>query len=148
MPTAITDYGQDYYLGCLFGRSFTPPTQYWVALSTQIPDPSTDGTMLGEPSTADGYARVNITNNGTVFGTPTGGVIANIVTISFGVVTTADWPVIKSYALCDAPTNGNVYLYGTLRVPRAPQVGHEVSFDPGLLAFFLGSLPPTIIPAA
>lgn len=150
MPSSVTDYGLDYYSGVLFGSSFAQPANYHLALLGDIPDPAANGTMLIEPDPLNGYGRVTIPNDGTVFGTPAGGVVANIVSIDFGIVTTADWPVIKAYALCDDPGVGlgNVYLYGTLRIPRAPSVGHQVSFDVGLLTFSVNPIHPTIVPSA
>lgn len=147
MASFITDYGQDYFAGLLLGASFTQPTNYWLALCTQVPSRSTDGTTLTEP-TGSNYARKQITNSGANFGTPSGGVVANVAQINFGVVATADWPVLYAYALCDAATAGNVYLFGTLRVPRAAPIGHQVTFDVGQLAFSVNSISPTIVPSA
>lgn len=147
MASYVTDYGQDYFAGMVYGASFTQPTHYWVALCTQVPSRSTDGTTLSEP-TGSNYARLQITNDGTIFGAPAGGVISNVTQLSFGVVATADWPVIYAYALCDAATAGNVYLFGTLRTPRAVPVGHEAAFDLGFLTFSVNSISPTIIPSA
>jgi len=142
----VTDYGQDYIAGMIFGVN-TKPTSYWLALCTQVPSRSTDGTTLSEP-TGSNYARLQLTNNATVFGAPSGGVVSNVAGINFPVVATADWPVIYAYALCDASTAGNVYLYGTLRVPRAVPIGHQASFDIGLLTFSINSISQTIIPSA
>lgn len=150
MPSSITDYGQDYFAGMIFGASHAQPLTYYMALLSDVPARSATGSTLLEPPTADGYSRLAIPNDGTHFGAPAGGVIANIATLDFGTVTNADWPVIRAYALCDDPGAGlgNVYLYGTLRVPRAPQVGHQVSFDIGLVTFSVNPISPTIVPSA
>ena len=145
MASYVTDYGQDYFAGMIFGNN-AKPTSYWVALCTQVPSRSTDGTTLLEP-TGSNYVRVQVTNNGSVFGAPAGGVISNIAAINFPVVATADWPVLYAYALCDAATLGNVYLFGTLRVPRAAPIGHQVSFDIGLITFSINSVSQTIVPS-
>jgi hypothetical protein len=146
MASYVTDYGQDYFAGMIFGTN-TKPASYYVALCTQVPSRSTDGTTLVEP-VGSNYARKLVANNGTIFGTPAGGVISNITAIDFGVVATADWPVLYAYAICDAATAGNVYLFGTLRVPRAAPIGHQVSFDIGLITFSINSISQTIIPSA
>lgn len=147
MASFVTDYGQDYYAGMIFGSSHAQPTHYWLALCTQVPSRSTDGTTLSEP-TGSNYARLQIANDGTIFGTPAGGVISNTAQINMGVVATADWPVIYAYALCDAATAGNVYLFGTVRTPRAVPIGHQVVFDIGLLTFSVNSISQTIVPSA
>lgn len=146
MASYVTDYGQDFLAGLIFGAN-TKPTSYWLALCTQVPSRSTTGSTLVEP-TGSNYTRQQVTNDGTFFGTPSGGVVANITAVNFGVVATADWPVIYAYAICDALTLGNVYLFGTLRVPRAAPIGHQVTFDVGLLTFSINSISQTIVPSA
>jgi hypothetical protein len=132
VPSDVSVYGQNYIVGLLFGRTPTaPPTTYYVAMMTQAPDVTNDGTQLSEPVGA-GYARISIPNDGTTWGAPAGGVVANINTVTWAAAT-ADWPTTSHYALCDAATGGNVYLFGTFRTPRKVSAGHQAVLYPGML---------------
>lgn len=147
MPSSITFYGQDYFAGMVFGATHAQPANYWIALCTQVPPRSATGATLLEPPSSSGYSRLEVPNTTAWWGQPAGGVVANINQIQWPVVTNADWPTLYAYALCDAPTGGNVYIYGTLRVPRAAPVGHQVSFDVGLITFSVNPISPTIVPS-
>lgn len=146
MTSQVTDYGRDFYLGCLFGAFNLVPASYWLALTRGAPDPSTDGTTLSvlEPPNTTGYARVLVTNNATMWGAPAGGVSASIAPITFPLAS-ADWGVIDHYALCDAQTAGNVYLTGTLQLPRYIGAGHLAQFDSGLLTVGIYSIHQPVI---
>jgi len=146
--SVVTDYGLNYISGSFFGAQYAVPTSFWVALVTDLPDPSADGTMLLEPPTANGYARVQATNDVTVWGAPSGGVVSNVVTIFFPAVSTADWPAISGYVFCDAATGGNVYLAGRLRIPQVASVGTRLRFDPGALVLSANQPTQAIIPAS
>lgn len=145
MPSNVSDYGADYIAGAFFGQQFALPTTYYLAMLTVIPDPANSGSQLTEPSTSNGYARLSITNTTAVWGTVAGGVVANTATLSFGVATTNDWGSIVGYALCDAATAGNVYLYGVLETPRYVAVGQTARFDPGLLTFSVTGVRQSIL---
>lgn len=154
MPSEISDYGKNYYAGMAFGgySATTPPypipATYWVAMLTAPATPDMDGTMISEPPTANNYGRVQIANDTTVWGAPAGGVVANIVPILFQVATINDWPTVMGYAFCDAQTGGNVYMTGTLRLPRVVSVGHLAKFDSGFLTVSVNRITQSIVPTA
>lgn len=145
----LTDYGSNYISQIVFGAQSTIPTSWWMALVTTLPDPSADGTMLSEPPTAYGYARVQVPNNSSNWGLATGGVVSNAATIYFPAVTgLIDWPAVSAYVFCDASTGGNIYLAGRLRTPMVATVGTRMRFDPGALILSVSPTSPAIIPSS
>lgn len=136
MPSNVTDYGENYFLGMLIGGYYSKPTSFYMALLTAAPIISDDGTTVSEPPSASGYARVNFNNDATFWASPSGGAITNTGTIAFPQAT-ADWPSVTHYAFMDALTGGNMYLYSTLQLPRVVQSGHLCKFDPGQLTMVM-----------
>ncbi len=94
----------------LYGASvWTPPVNIYIALSTTAPTPT--GGNVTEPSTADGYGRVAVANNGTNFGPvavePSSGyTIANLVAIAFNADVTATWGTPTYWVAYDGPVGG------------------------------------------
>lgn len=145
MASLVTDWGQDFFANAFLGKATTIPSTYYVALLTQTPDASVTGSALAEPPSADGYARVSVTNNATNFGPSSAGIVTNNIVISFGVATN-DWPLaVTDYAFCDASTNGNVYFSGSLRIPRMIYNGDLVSFGVGLLTVSISGITQIIV---
>ena len=135
MASNVTDFGENALVGALFGASTSVPASFYMALLTQAPQISDDGTLIYEP-TVGGYTRVSFNNTTAFWSSPSGGVVTNVGTISFPVAT-ADWPAVTHYALTSAVTGGNMYLYAPLQVPRIVQNGHLCKFDPGQLTISL-----------
>lgn len=116
----------NYDLDYNFGRtSFSPPTTWYLALSTTPID--TNGNGLTEPSASTGYSRVAVTNAKTSFSTATNGQLYNIVDISFP-ESTASQGTITHVALVDAQTGGNVRFYEALPTPRVVQPNTTLMF--------------------
>lgn len=131
MPAVLTFYGENYIADLLFGQAQPAPPNWYLALCTLPPDPSVDGTSISEPPTSAGYARVEVPNNAVYWGPASGGIVVNNQEIDFGMAT-ADWPsTITDYAFCDSLTGGNVYMTGSLRVPRVVFDGDKVTFGVG-----------------
>ena len=102
-------------MGNLFGTKTTPalPTQYWLGLSST--SPGVDGTGVSEPSGGtSGYARVQL----TTLSEPTYGTISNTGAVSFN-ESTAPWGTMTHYVIYDAPTSGNLLMFGALTISRA-----------------------------
>lgn len=107
---AQTNYLYNKTLEYLIGnRNFTNAPVFYVALSF-----NTSGSTVSEPS-GNGYSRVAVDNNSTNWSTNVDGVVSNISDISFEESTGA-WGAesIKSIAIYDALTNGNLLYTGPL----------------------------------
>jgi hypothetical protein len=105
--------------------AWTMPTTVFVALFTG--DPGETGSLAAEVSvTSTGYARQDGT---TAMGATnaTTGISLNEDVITFGPAS-ADWGVITHMAICDAPTGGNVLLFGALNSSRNIQTGDSFQF--------------------
>lgn len=109
-----TTYYLDLAAGNLFGTKTTPaiPKKYYIGLSSSLPQ--TNGTGATEPSTSGtGYARVELTG----LSEPSDGTITNSGVITFPESVTA-WGTMTCYVIYDAPTGGNLLMYGNLEVSR------------------------------
>jgi len=120
-----TTYSKNFAQNFLFGGvSFTPPTNFYLALS--LGSISSTGSGLVEPSGA-GYARVQIPNTKSYFTNAVNGALTNSASIVFP-ITTGSLGTIVDIALCDAPTSGSVWYYTTLSTPRVVQDSTIISF--------------------
>lgn len=121
-----------YFLNCasgnLFGTKKTPaiPTAYYIGLSTS--EPTINGDNVTEP-TGNGYARVDLTG---ILGEPTAGVVKNKTPINFN-ESTANWGLITHFVVFDAPTNGNLLMYGQLSTPRNVETATIMTIKEGFL---------------
>lgn len=114
MPGSKSNYTEAAMLDHRYGGpSYTrPATVYMAAFTAMGTEAQTDaGTNLAEPSSG-AYARVAITNNGTVL-TRTGSVLSNVSTITFP-TPTADWGLILGGGVYDAASGGNLLDWATL----------------------------------
>jgi hypothetical protein len=129
---AYTNYAknklQDLMLG---GVSFTPPTNYYLALSTT--NISSSGSNVSEPVGA-GYARVQIPNTKSYFSYSTSGCITNSTSLVFA-ETSGSWGTITDIALTDSLTSGSVWMYTTLTTPKIVQSDTIISFSASSITF-------------
>jgi hypothetical protein len=139
MSAVVTSYGATYFLDVLFGGRQAPPANYWVALLAQAPGAQADGSLLAEPDPNAGYARTLLPSDQLNFAAAATGVIQTSAAIVFPVAT-ADWTTVTHYALCDAQTGGNVYLYGSFATPRKVLNGDVCRIPNGLLHLTVASL--------
>lgn len=58
----LTTYGAKFFTNCLFGRTQTPPANYYLGLATQSPYEASSGSNVIEPSSAFGYSRATLSN--------------------------------------------------------------------------------------
>lgn len=120
-----TNFAKNYAQNFLFGGvSFTPPTNFYLALS--LGSISSTGSGLVEPSGA-GYARVQIPNTKTYFTNAVNGTITTTGSQSFP-QSSGSWGTIVDIALCDAATSGSVWYYTTLTTPKVVQDSTIISF--------------------
>lgn len=107
---AQSNYIYNKMLEYLIGnRTFTNATTFYVALSF-----NTKSESVSEP-VGNGYTRVSKPNNSTNWSTQTDGVLENLTDITFP-ESTASWGSnpIKSIAIYDAETGGNLLYQGSL----------------------------------
>ena len=131
--SALTAFGTDALLNILFGVRRPVPATYYLALLTAAPPVTVTGATLNEPTVGEtGYVRAEVPNVDQWWAAGTAGVTTTAQTVVFAPATQG-WPEITHYALCDAVTGGNVYLYGRLKVPRRVNAGDAAAVPPGLL---------------
>lgn len=132
MPGSKSNYLETAILnGVLGGPQFTLPPNVYIALSSQLWSENNTGAAFGE-IVGSNYARVATINDAIAWPTVTGSLKTNGVTFTFPAAT-ADWPEILSFAICDAPVNGNILYGGDLTMPRTIAAGDTASFGPGSL---------------
>jgi hypothetical protein len=83
---------------------FSAPAAVYVALYTAAPGEAGGGTEVS----GNGYARVQ-----AIFGAASGGQSTNSASIVFA-KSTAAWGNVTHFAICDAPTGGNLLYHGPL----------------------------------
>lgn len=131
--TAIEQDLLDHFFG---KATFTPPSNYFVALLNTLPFQD-DGSGISEVS-GGSYARVSTAPsdwNAATGGEPSATVNANAVTFT---TATATWGTINGFALYDASTSGNLLVFGPLGVPKVIGDGDTAEFAVGTLMVKLG----------
>lgn len=131
----ISNYLKNKIQDYLFtGVVFTPPTSYYIALSST--EPQADKTGITEP-TLGNYARIRIDKNTTNFLTSVNGVVKNKVSLQSN-ESTASWGNLPYYAIFDSATDGNLLWGGALVNPRNMDIEMQLIIDPNGLTFTLG----------
>ena len=114
-----TSFAQTVANAAVGNVSFTPAANVYAALYSTVLNASGSGTEIS----GNGYSRQTVSFN-----------IANGVATSAGNVvfscTGNDWPQVKSLAILDASTSGNMLFYQPI-VPRNVKVGDSVNFETG-----------------
>lgn len=138
-----------YFLNLVIGNTFksqtTPaiPTATYIGLSST--QPKVDGTGVTEPSTiTTSYTRKQLSGSAGMLSAPAGGIVTNTPTITFN-ESTSNWGVMSYFVVYDAPTNGNLLMYGSLNPVRTVETGTVLSIRPGAVQLTLSSgteLPP------
>jgi hypothetical protein len=120
-----TTYQANVSLDYDFGRTtYTPPTTWYVGLSTTAVDMSGVAT---EPSLSSGYSRVAVTNDKTKWSNASNMELYNTVDITFPEATSS-WGTVTYVALFDSATGGNMRFYEALPTPRVVQAGASLLF--------------------
>lgn len=130
-------------------KTFTPPTDHYVALVTSTPTASTAGTEV----TGTGYARQHIVLSVTSMASTgadgsttdpsagTTGKTSNNAVVDWGSAG-ASWGTVTYYEIYDASTAGNRLFFGQLvdsggsAAPRTIGSGDPVSFPISAMAIF------------
>lgn len=134
MSGEISLYGAAHFARVLFGKTETPKTTYYLALVSGA-DPSgfITGSELDEVS-GGSYARYALPNNSSTWHEQDFGRMANTGAFSFPTAT-ADWGRIRSWAVCDAATGGNILFYGQFKASKSVKTGDTFWIDGGALSF-------------
>lgn len=125
----LSDYGADLYAGVMT-KGISAPSSFYLALCISLPLAENDGTEIVEPS-GGGYSRTLI-STGADWSDPVDGFSYYTETIS--ITPSANWGVIRAYALCSASTAGEVYMYDYLAAAVSAQSGSTILLPPNSLS--------------
>lgn len=131
-----TTYFLNLVAGNVFRSKQTPaiPSNYFLGLSKTAPNMSGDN--VSEPSTAAGYARIQLTG----LSQPENGIVTNTANIDFA-ESTADWGTVTHFVVYDAKTGGNLLMYGQLTSSRTVEAATVMTIKTGGLT--LSAINPT-----
>lgn len=127
----LTNFAENKLVDALLrGQSLGAPATWYVALFTS--DPTETG-AAGTEASGGSYARVAVTASlanfagtqsagSTTASSGTGGATSNNNAITFP-SPTANWGSITHWALMDASSSGNAWLYGALTTPKTVNNG-------------------------
>lgn len=139
---ALTDFAENKIVDAtLRAQAIGTPITWYVALYTTCPTDSTAGTE----ATGGAYARVAVTAGldafagtqgaaTTVASTGTTGTTSNNAVWTFP-TPTATWGTVVCWAITDAATLGNIWIYSALTVNKTINTGDAVSFAIGAATF-------------
>lgn len=124
---SLANYGEDVWMGHLFGTSYTPVATLYLALATGDPGEAATGAAMSECANANNYTRkaIAFAAAGTRKIIQTGAVTFNQATGAWGVVT--------HWAIVDSGTYGagNVLAYGAFTASFSPVSGNTPSVASG-----------------
>jgi hypothetical protein len=138
MPSGVSDYGSGALLSALVGIT-APITRYWVALCTDEPGPGMDGDVLGDLEPDDtAYARM-LYGTGNALWSAQDGYVTTLADLTFP-TPTVDWATVTHYALCTAPTSGELIAWGEFLEPQYVAAGLIVTIPAGGIVIALDQL--------
>lgn len=139
---ALTDFAENKLIDAtLRAQAIGTPATWYVALYTTCPTDSTGGTEV----TGGSYARVAVTAGlaafagtqsagSTTASSGTGGTTSNNAAWNF-TTPTAGWGTVTCWAITDASTAGNIWIYSALTTSKTINSGDSVSFAIGAATF-------------
>jgi hypothetical protein len=125
---SLSDYAENKIIGELFKQNtFASPTNIYIALSTTstLTDAMTGTTLTGEIATGS-YVR-KICNT---WDAAASGATENSQTVTFAQATAA-WGNLKSFAITDKITKGNIIGWGKLTASKTIASGDTFKFATG-----------------
>jgi hypothetical protein len=125
---SLSDYAENKVIGLLFKQNtFASPTNIYIALSTTstLTDAMTGTTLTGEIATGS-YVR-KICNTWDAVAS---GATENSQTVTFAQATAA-WGNLKSFAITDKITKGNIIGWGKLTASKTIASGDTFKFATG-----------------
>ena len=140
MAGRLTLWGAGEILRTFFGKTSTPPPDFYLALITgNAPTPYVSGIELVEPPLESGYSRVQLPNDSAMWVSDSGElhVVANELEVPF-VTATAEWGRVSYWAVCNALEEGYVYFVGNLEEEMMIYEGDQAVVGAGELVIELG----------
>ncbi len=132
----LADYGADFFADLMIGH-ISPVTTWYVALLTEIPYPSIDGTDLADYEVVDAsYERKAMAESD--FDDSSGGVVSSNVAITWDAAVD-NWSEVVGYALVDDATAGNVYVFGEFPESMIVVSGQYLSIPAGMISIGLST---------
>ena len=131
--TALTNYAEDQCIAKMFRGDATDfPTTWYVGLLTAAPGEAGGGTEV----TGGNYARVAVADGtGNFAATSAGnGTTSNVSAVPFP-TPSASWGTVTNFAIYDAPSAGNMWIYSPLTQSKVVNIGDTVTFPPGSMTF-------------
>jgi hypothetical protein len=113
-----------------FSRRARTRTNLYVALSKSTLADTATGTTLPGEVTGGGYVRKKC--NTWDASSATGGDTENTQVVTFATAT-ASWGTVKTYAVCDKTTKGNVLVWGSLSASKTIGTGDTAKFATGAI---------------
>lgn len=131
VASGIANDWMDIILGLVFGATgspYTAPATLYFGLCTAI---DADGTVTGEP-TGGNYSRKSITNDTSLWNTPSNGAMDNKAAITFATAN-GSWGTMTNFFIANHSSNTGsaIIAYGTLAVSKAITSGDTPSFAAG-----------------
>jgi len=115
---------------CFRTGAYAAPTNLYIALSKSTLDDTATGTTLPGEVTGGGYVR-KLCNTWDA-SSATLGDTENTQVVTFATATAA-WGTVKTFAVCDKTTKGNVLCYGTLGTAKTVGSGDVAKFATGAI---------------
>ena len=124
--SGFSDYAEKKIIDHVFKTaSFTAATNLYVALSKSTLADTATGTTLPGEVTGGSYARKKC--NTWDASSATGGDTENSQVVTFTTATAA-WGTVKTFAICDKTTLGNVLVWGSLSASKVIASGDTAKF--------------------
>ena len=124
---SLSNYGENAWMGHLFGSAYTPASTIYLALATSDPGETATGASMNEVANSNGYARKAIT-----FAAASSRAVAQNATVTFDQAS-GSWGTVTHYAIVDSGTHGagNVLAYGAFSSSFSPVSGNTASVASG-----------------
>jgi hypothetical protein len=127
---SLSNYGENQWMGHLFGTAHSPAATVYLALATGDPGEAATGASMSEVADSGNYARTAITFGAA--GTPTSRAVTQSAIVTFPQAS-GSWGTVSHYAIVDSGTHGagNVLAYGAFSSSFAPVSGNTPSVASG-----------------
>lgn len=124
---SLANYGENAWMGHLFGSSYTAPATVYLALATSDPGEAATGASMNEVANSNNYARKAIT-----FAAASSRKVVQTGTVTFNQASGA-WGTVTHWAIVDSATygEGNVLAYGAFSASFSPVSGNTPSVASG-----------------
>lgn len=124
---SLSNYGEDAWMGHLFGSAYSPAATVYLALATADPGEAATGAAMNEVANANNYTRKAIT-----FAAASSRKVVQSGAVTFNQAT-GTWGTITHWAIVDSATYGagNVLAYGAFSASFSPVSGNTPSIADG-----------------